>query len=123
MSREEHEYTFWTDIFGTDAKGQPIKVEGKDHYKRLMAASGSVPLEEAQAIAYEANKGYQNQDYKTSPELEELLREVRSTADKNGNVRLGGRVLDRMEELGISTGREVPEYLKEAALEGGIHSE
>ena len=122
MSREEHEYTFWTDVFGTDKNGRPIKVQGKEHYKRLMAQSGSVPLEQAQALAYEANKN-QRGDYKPSPELEQLLREVRATADKNGNVRLGSRVLDRMEELGINTGREVPEYLKEAAFKGGIHSE
>lgn len=120
LGREDHEYTFWTDIFGTDHRGRPIKVQGKEHYKRLMAQSGSVPLEEAQKIAYEANNKNKGEGYKPDPELEKFLREVRATADKDGNIRLGSKALERMEELGIPTNRQVPDFLKNAPLRGGL---
>lgn len=123
MSREEHEYTFWTDVFGLDHRGQPIKVEGKEHYKRLMASSGNVPFEEAQKIAYSSRNTNDEDGYKTDPELEQLLREVRATSDKDGNVRLGSKVLDQMEKMGIGLGREVPEYLRNGPVKGGSYGE
>jgi hypothetical protein len=122
IGREDHEYTFWTDIFGTDSLGRPIKVEGKRHYEHLMACSGSVPLEEAQAIAYDAN-AKKGGDYKPSPELQQLLREVSATADADGNIQLGSRALERMEELGCGLPREVPDFLKNAEIAGGMHAE
>lgn len=120
MSREDHEYTFWTDIFGTDHKGRPIKVRGKEHYKLLMARGGMVPFEEAQKLAEEAKNKNKSEGYKPTPELEEFLRHVKQCADKDGNVKLSGRMVEKMKSFGVGFDSCLPDYLKDSPVEGGV---
>lgn len=120
LNRPEHEYTFTTDVFGTDRYGRPIKVQGKEHYKRLMAKGGFVPIEEAQAIAAESKKRNQSPGYKPSPELLSFLRQMKQSADSKGNVRLSGRAIKKMKEFGVSFDSCLPDHLKDNPLEGGI---
>ena len=123
MSREDHEYTFWTDVFGTDHKGRPIKVQGKEHYKLLMARGGLVPFEEAQQMASNANTKSKSEGYKPTPELEAFMREVKQCADKKGNVKLSGRMVEKMKSFGVSFDSCLPDYLKNAPIEGGVFVE
>jgi len=123
MSREEHEYTFTTDVFGTDHQGRPIKVRGKEHYKLLMARGGMVPFEEAQKMAESANTKNKREGYKPTPELEAFMREVKQCSDKDGNIQLSGRMVDKMKDFGVSFDSCLPEYLKNTPIEGGVFTE
>ncbi len=111
---EEHKYNFTTDVFGPQ-----MKVEGREHYKKLMARGGFVPFEQAQKIAYESKKN-DRKEYKASPELNVFLSSIKQTADKEGNVRLGGRAIQRMKDFGVSFNQYLPNYLKDKPDKGGI---
>ena len=117
---EEHRYRFWTDVF----TGTPIHVEGKDHYKKLMAQGGFVPFEKAQEIAYEAKRKHGRKDYKPDPALIHFLRNIQATADRHGNVQLGSRAIAKMKEFGVNFDAYMPNYLKdqrlEDVMEGGL---
>lgn len=120
MSREEHEYTFWTDAFGTDNKGNPIKVQGKEHYKLLMARGGFVPFEEAQKLAEQANNKNKGEGFKVSPELQEFMREIKQCCKADGTIKLSGRMVAKMKELGVNFDSCLPEYLRDGKMEGGV---
>lgn len=112
--KEDHKYSFKTDIFG-----KPIKVEGKKHYEKLMAQGGYVPFEVAQEIAKEAQKD--RKEYKASPLLINFLRHLYSKKTKDGKISLGGKEIEVMKRLGVRFDDYLPDYLKKNKdLEGGF---
>lgn len=117
---EEHNYTFTTEVFGLDSKGQPIKVKGKAHYKKLMAMGGHVPYEEALKIA-QANKP-QRKEYKPSPLLQSFLRHLScKTRNNKGEIMLAGREIAVMKKIGVNFDDVLPEYIKKNnPVEGGF---
>ena len=117
---EEHSYTFTTDIFGLDAKGRPIKVQGKDHYKKLMTLGGHVPYEKALEIA-QANKPSRT-EYKPSPLLTSFLKHLScKPRNKKGEITLAGREIATMKEIGVNFDDVMPEHLKKnVPIEGGL---
>lgn len=117
---EEHKYRFATDVFGTDKFGRPIKIEGKEHYKFLMAQGDYVPFERAQELAEEYHRKRGGDGYKPSDELVLFLRHIKATADSRGNVQLGSRALAKMKEFGVSFDSVLPPHLKDKPLEGGM---
>jgi len=72
-------------------------VKSNNHYKELMARGGFVEQEKAQQIA-SASKSNDIKDYTVSKEAEKLLNVCRSRADKEGNVRMSGRLKAEIEK-------------------------
>lgn len=97
---EEHSYNFWTDVFGLDSKGRPIKVQGKEHYKKLMRMGGYVPYEEACDIAAENQP--KRKKYKASDKLISFLKHMyHKPKTKNGEIQLSGKEIEAMKDLGV----------------------
>lgn len=66
-------------------------------YKEEMKRGGYVPYEEAKEIAAKAN---QRKEYKPSAKALEIIRTVKNSADKKGKVKLSGRTIKAMKEIG-----------------------
>jgi len=76
-------------------------VESKAHYKKLMKERGLVPFEEADRLAEEFDTNNRRQSsYELSPKAQDIIRSVRATADKNGNIKLGNRAINALMEIG-----------------------
>lgn len=104
---EEHEYTFWTDAFGTDRAGRPIKVQGKAHYDMLMKNGGFVSLDEANkiAVAEKQRCAAERKPYTASAELMEFINHIKSkTPDKNGEIRFNDTEIEAMMKFGVKFG-------------------
>ena len=75
-------------------------VEGKAHYKRLMKAKGLVPFEEAERLANEHDRSKNRQPFDLSPRAMDIIRSVKVTADRQGNIRLGDRAIEALMSIG-----------------------
>lgn len=88
-------------------KGKYIK--NKDHYDREMKKAGMVSYEKA-------NKSSQRKEYQVSQTSQEIIREVKATADRRGNVKLSDRQIGALIKSGAikdhSKLRVVPETIK-----------
>ena len=76
-------------------------VEGKEHYKRILKMKGLVPFDEADRLAQEFDKTHRPPDnFELSPKAQDIIRSLKLTADKNGNIHLGDRAIAALRELG-----------------------
>lgn len=118
--REDHEYTFWTEAFGLDRAGNPIKVHGKEHYNKLMKAGGFVDYDEAQRIAQaERDECERNRKpYTASAELMGFIQHIKNkTPKKDGSIDLSGNEIAAMKKFGVSFGSQ--EDHRRKGLTGG----
>lgn len=83
------------------AMGKNIK--SRDHYDYEMKKGGYVDYDKAkeQAAAYDAKS---RKEYKPSAKALEILRTVKDSADKKGNVKLSDRTIDAMKSIGALKG-------------------
>lgn len=79
-------------------------VEGKEHFKYLLALGDYIPFDKAQEIIKKESR----KEYKLSKEAEKFIKELKGMADKKGNIRLGGRAIEKMKELGVNFDRFIP---------------
>jgi hypothetical protein len=75
-------------------------VEGKAHYKKLMKQKGLVPFEEAERLATEFDRSRDRKPFDLSPKAMDIIRSIKITADKNGNIRLGDRAINALMSIG-----------------------
>ena len=88
-------------------------IRTRKQYNDEMKRQGMVSREKGDELAKKAiEKG--KQDYKPTKEHVQFLNSVKNRADKNGNVKLGGRQLEYMKKIGCQL--KAP---KERPLEGG----
>ena len=74
-----------------------VYVKNKDHYDRLMKESGMVSYEKMQDQASQKK----TKDYSMSKEGLEIIKTVKNSADRRGNVKLSDRTIDAMVKKGI----------------------
>ena len=76
-------------------------IYNKDHYKHEMIRRGLVPYEESLRLAEKWDKEHAPKQYKgISPKAESIIKSLRLTADKNGNIKLGGNAINALKEIG-----------------------
>lgn len=93
-------------------------VEGKEHYKRLMKQKGLVPFEEAERLAEEFDRKQGSpKDLEFSPKASHIIKSLKLTADRHGNIRLGDRAIEALREIGAIG--NVSEHTPEYSLQGG----
>jgi hypothetical protein len=109
-TKEDHTYNHYNRALG-------CKVESKEHYHKLMAQGGFVPLEMAEKIAEESRRD--KKPYLPSEELQGFLSSLKNTADSKGNVCLGGRAIAKMKEFGVDFSRY--EHFTKNQKEGGFN--
>ena len=96
-------------------------VEGKEHYKLLMKKKGLVPFDEADRLAEEFDKNHRpTGDLTLSPKAQDIIRSVKLTADKDGNIHLGDRAISALMEIGAigNDSKYEPEYARHGGFSG-----
>jgi hypothetical protein len=94
LNMEDHEFKHFNDALG-------VQVDSKEHYKGLLLKGGFIPYEEAIKIALTTKKS--RKEYRASPLLKSFLRHLYSKPKtKNGEIKLSGRELETMRELGVN---------------------
>ena len=104
-NREDHEFVGYNESMG-------IYIHGKEHYKKEMKRRRMVPFDEAQRLAEQYDKNNPREKYgDLSPKAKRIIESLRLTADKHGNVKLGGRAIEALKEIGAIGGYRTPDDL------------
>ena len=88
-------------------------VESKEHYKLLLKQRGLVPFDEADRLAAEFDsKNSRKEELSLSPKAQDIIRSLKITADKNGNIKLGQRAINALMEIGAigNDSEHAPQY-------------
>jgi len=99
-------YEHYNDAMGT-------YIHSKRHYQEEMKRRGLVSYEEGCRLAEKRQS--RKAKYKVSDKAHSILRQAQNSSDKNGNVKLSGRTIDAMKDLGVKF--KPTEY---RGLRGGI---
>lgn len=83
-------------------KGKYIRDE--KHYKSELKKHGMVSFENVKTSSPKLK------DYALSNKAKEIIQQAKNSKDKNGKVRLEGRILDAMKEIG-AINKKIPEYM------------
>lgn len=115
---EDHEYRHYNSSLG-------CFVEGKEHFKKLLARGKYIPYELAQKYAEEYDRNQPKRSTKLSKKAQDIINSVKLTADKKGNIKLGGRAIKALKEIGAIPLEPVAEQLldimhEENAVTGGF---
>lgn len=91
---EEHTFHHFNSSMG-------IQIYGKAHYYHEMKKRRMVPYEETERLAEEWDKKHPHKEYDTiSPKSMDIIKSLKMTADKHGNIKLGDRAIKAMVEIG-----------------------
>jgi len=102
---EDHHFHHYNGSMG-------IQIYSKAHYKHEMKMRGMVPYDVAEQSAQDwDNKNKPKEFDSLSPKAESIIRSIKQTADKYGNIKLGGRAIKALEEMGAIQSRNphIPE--------------
>jgi len=98
---EDHKFRHYNEALG-------MMIYSKEHYIHEMKKRRMLPFEECEELAerWESNneKNYKPYD-KLNPKSDEIIRSLKLSCDRHGNIRLGGRAIDALREVGAITGR------------------
>lgn len=96
-------------------KGKYIKNEA--HYKEEMKRGGYITYEQAQENAMRAEEKKRQERFKVSQPVLEVLKSVKNSADKKGNVKLSDKQITAMKKYGLKTGSPIREKI--TSMTGG----
>lgn len=110
--REDHEFHHFNSSMG-------IWIYSKEHYKREMKQRRMVPYDEAERLAEKYDKEHPHKDYGDLSEgAMDVIRSLKMSADSHGNIKLGGRAIEALQEIGaIGSSEHAP---KQYAPSGGF---
>lgn len=110
----EHSFKHYNSSMG-------IHINGKAHYYHEMKKRRMVPYAETERLAEQWDKEHPHKNYDSvSPKAMDIIRSLRQTADKNGNIYLGGIAIKAMINIGaISSQSE--HRPKELQMAGGFN--
>ena len=92
--REEHEFRFKSESLG-------MTFRGKEHYKHYMKTNNLLPYAETERMAEKYDKEHPRKEYgDLSPKATDILRSIKMTADSEGNIKLGGRAIEALKDIG-----------------------
>ena len=114
---EDHVYNHYNRSLG-------CFVHGKEHFKQLLAAGNFIPYDLAKDYAESYDKREQKRP-ELSNKAREIINSVKLTADKHGNIKLGGRAIAALKEIGAIPSQSVQDqimkiYKEDNALKGGF---
>lgn len=108
---EEHQFRHWNDALG-------MMIYSKEHYIHEMKKRRMLPFEECEELAEQweskNEKGYKVHD-KLSPKADSIIRSLKLTSDRKGNIKLSDRAITALREIGAITGR-----VKNFGINGGF---
>jgi len=110
---EEHAFRHYNNSIG-------CMIYNKAHYKVEMKSRGMVPYFEMEKLAEEWDKTHKQQSFdEPSPKAMMIIKSLKMSADKYGNLKLGDKAIDALIEIGAirSESEHTP---KEFQDEGGF---
>lgn len=91
---EDHEFKHYNESMG-------IRIHSKEHYIHEMKKRKMVPFKEMERMADKWDKDHPRKEYNhLSPKASEIIRSLKLTADKYGNLKLGTRAINALIEIG-----------------------
>lgn len=111
--REDHTFRHYNHALGKF-------IEGKAHYIAEMKRGGYIPTELAEEWAQEYDKKHPPKEYKLSTKAEEIIKSLKLTADKKGNIKLGGRAIQALKEIGAIPSDKEAVHRLDVAKEVGL---
>ena len=92
--REEHEFRHYNNAIG-------CMIYSKAHLKHEMKRRNMVPTDEAERLAEQWDKDNPKKGYgDISPKAMDIIRAVKMTSDKHGNICLGDRAIEALRDIG-----------------------
>lgn len=93
--REEHEFHHYNGSLG-------MMIYSKEHLKHEMKKRNMLPLDLCEELAeeWQRKEDRRRGDYKPSAKAIDIISSLKMTADKNGNLKLGGRAIEALIEIG-----------------------
>ena len=100
-------------------------VEEKEHFRQLMSTGKYIPYELAQQYAENYDKSHPNKPMKLSDNARNIINAIKLTADRHGNIKLGGRAIKALKEMGAIPSQSVQDQLNDIikednAVKGGF---
>ena len=98
---EEHSFRHYNNSLG-------MMVYSKEHLKHEMKKRKMLPSDVCMGLAEEWERKNESKPItKFSPKADRIIREVKLSADRNGNIELGGRAIKALVDIGaIQPARE-----------------
>lgn len=84
-------------------------ITSKKHYQEEMRKGNYMEEDKAFALADKINEERDNPKFKLTKKAEDIIKYAGSIKDKKGNVKLGGRAIKAMKEVGVRF--ELPDWL------------
>lgn len=110
--RQDHEFKHFNVAMG-------IHIHDKEHYKREMKARHMLPYEQVEELAEQWDREHPHKEYKLSSKAEDIIRSLKLSSDKNGNIQLGGRALEALRGIG-ALNVNAHAHAPVGAMEGGF---
>lgn len=109
----DHDFKHYNDALGK-------QINSKAEYLAEMRRGHFVPYDLTRKWAEDFDRKHQLKGYKPSKKAIDIIRSLQMTADKDGNISLGGRALKALREIGAipseAAQRNILERLKEEKL-------
>lgn len=99
---EDHQYRGYNKALG-------CFVENKEHFRKLMSTGKFIPYE----IAEKYCEQFDNKEskYSLSTKATDIIKSIKLTKDKHGNIKLGGRAIEALKEIGVIPSDEQQESI------------
>lgn len=92
-------------------------IRNEQHYKEEMKRHGFITYEEAMDRKRAKEEAQAKERFKVSKPVLSILKSVKDSADKKGNVKLSDRQVDAMKKHGLKTGNPIREKI--STITGG----
>jgi len=99
--REDHEFRHYSHALG-------MMIYSKEHYVHEMKKRRMLPSEACEELAekWDARNEKNYQPYNDlNPKAKSIIKSLKLSAGSNGNIKLGGRAIEALREIGAITGR------------------
>ena len=92
-SLEDHEFRHYNRSLG-------MYIYSKEHLKKEMRSRRMLPYDTCCGLAEQWEKYNQRQEYQISDGALDIIKSLKLTADKDGNIKLGSRAVEALIEMG-----------------------
>lgn len=86
-------------------------IRSAEHYVTEMRRGGYVPYDLAQEWAEEYDKEHPRKPYELSAKAMDVIKSLRLTADRHGNIKLGSRAIEALQDIGAIPSQEVQDHI------------
>ena len=98
---EDHQFRHYNHSIG-------MYIYSKEHLRYEMKKRRMLPYDACEQLADNWQKEHPQKPYdEISPKAMNIIRSLKQSADKYGNLRLGGRAIDKLKEIGAIQGNAV----------------